>query len=101
MDTRLGFVARVWLHPGPGGWHFATLPQDLSKRVRTDFGGLNQGWGSLPVEATIGTSRWSTSLFPDSKSGCYLLPLKAAIRSRERIGDGDEVEIHLDFPPRA
>lgn len=100
MEGAFAFTATIWLHPGPGGWHFASLPQDLSRRIKADFGGLNQGWGSLPVVVSVGGSRWSTSLFPDAKMGCYLLPLKAAVRARENLRDGDQAQIRIALTPR-
>ncbi|PIP95040.1 MAG: hypothetical protein COW00_17905 [Bdellovibrio sp. CG12_big_fil_rev_8_21_14_0_65_39_13] len=33
----------------------------------------------------MGESEWSTSLFPDTKRGAYLLPLKASVRKKEKI----------------
>ena len=28
--------AKVWLYPGPAGWHFVTLPQKQSDEIRKD-----------------------------------------------------------------
>ena len=39
---------------------------------------VSYGWGVIPVTARIGTTTWTTSLFP--KDGSYLVPLKDAIR---------------------
>ena len=56
-----------------------------------------RAFGSVPVCVTIGASSWRTSLFTDAKSASYLLPVKAAIRARERLAPGDEVRatIHV------
>ena len=43
-----------------------------------------RGFGGVRVEATIGTSTWRTSVFPQS-DGAYVLPLKRAVRDREGI----------------
>ena len=47
----------------------------------------------IPVEASIGLTRWKTSLFP--KDGCYMVPLKSAIRKAEGISIGDSVNVRL------
>ena len=52
-------------------------------------------FGSLPVRAAIGRTSWSTSLFADTRTASYLLPVKADVRRREGIGDGDAVTVEL------
>ena len=91
----LKFRARLWLYPGPGGWHFITLPSSRAKEIKMSLRGVRHGWGSVPVKATIGTASWKTSIFPDRKSGSYVLPVKADVRKRERIEDGDTVLVTL------
>jgi Domain of unknown function (DUF1905) len=41
------------------------------------------------VEATIGTTTWTTSVFPEAKSKCYVLPVKKAVRTAQALEDGD------------
>ena len=60
------------------------------------FGYLKAGWGSLPVKLQLGKSVWKTSIFPDSKGGGYLIPIKKAILKAEKLGVENEVEIHLE-----
>ncbi|MDI9892891.1 MULTISPECIES: DUF1905 domain-containing protein [unclassified Microbacterium] len=64
-------------------WYFAALPLDLSAAVR-ETQTYRRGFGGVRVEATIGTSTWRTSVFPQS-DGAYVLPLKRAVRDREGI----------------
>ena len=40
-------------------------------------------------------TRWRTSVFPDKRSGTFLLPLKAEVRKKERMLDGDTVRVDL------
>jgi hypothetical protein len=88
--------SRVWLYPGSAAaWHFISLPAKESAAIKKQFGAVARGWGSLPVEATIGTTRWQTSIFPDKKSGTYLLPLKALVRQKEGIRDKDKVTFSI------
>lgn len=89
--------AKVWLYPGKATWYFVTLPKPQSAAIRTLFGGLKRGWGSLPVATTIGKTRWTTSIFPDRKAGAYLLPLKAEIRQKEKIRDGDTIRFRIEI----
>lgn len=79
------FKTNVWLYPGMAGWHFASVPKDTSDDIKHLFGDRKRGWGSLPVIATIGKTSWKTSIFPDKKTGGYLLPLKADVRKKEGI----------------
>ena len=83
--------AKVWLYPGKGGWHFATLPPKLSSEIRVRFSSEARGWGSLPVRVRIGETQWKTSLFPDTKSRSYLFAIKAAVRRSEHIRAGDTI----------
>lgn len=89
--------AKVWLYPGDAAWHFVTIPQDISGEIKSLFGDRAKGWGSIPVEITLGSSTWKTSIFPDKKEGAYLLPLKVEIRKKESIHDGDSLNFLLEI----
>jgi hypothetical protein len=89
------FAAKLWQHEGTGGWYFLTLPQDVSADIRDSAGGLASSFGSVRVHAAIGRSRWKTSIFPDRKAGAYLLPVKAAVRTKEQLRAGELVEVLL------
>ena len=84
------FKADVWRYKfdGATAWHFITLPKDVSAQIRFLSTGKAAAWGSLRVTAQIGKTKWNTSLFPDSKTGCYFLPVKAAVRKSENLKDG-------------
>lgn len=77
--------SRLWLYPGAAGWHFLTLPKAQAKEIRGLFSDLARGWGSLPVAVTIGSTTWTTSIFPDKDSASYLLPVKASVRKAEGL----------------
>lgn len=51
--------------------------------------------GIAPVTAIIGATRWKTSIFWDRKRDAYLLPVKAAVRTKEQLREGDSPEIAL------
>lgn len=98
MDKPLYKIrAKVWLYPGMAGWHFVTVPQKQSTEIKTIFGALKRGWGSLPVTVTIDKTSFKTSIFPDKKIGAYLLPLKAAVREKEGIAVGDTINFLLEI----
>ena len=82
---------KVWLYPGMAGWHFLGISKKQSAEIRKHFGMYARGWGSLPVCVTLGKTTWKTSIFPDKKSGSYLLPLKAEVRKKEGIQHDDVV----------
>lgn len=86
----------VWLHPGPGGWHFVTIKRDIAARLR-QARERSSAWGSIRVNATLGDCRWTTSVFPDAKAGTYLLPIKADVRRKTGIGAGVPVCIALEI----
>jgi hypothetical protein len=43
----------------------------------------------------VGLTTWSTSLFPDTKRGTFILPMKKAVRLKEQLDEGDIVHVHL------
>jgi hypothetical protein len=98
MALSYTFTARLWLYPGEAGWHFLTVPEEVAAELREDTVTLRHGFGSIKITAVIAGHRWSTSLFPDSQSGSYLLPVKKAIRTAAGIEAGDEVSVHLELP---
>jgi Domain of unknown function (DUF1905) len=94
--TRFTFTSPLWKYSGDSAWHFVTLPADVAARIKFLQLG-RRAFGSVRVLATIGKSTFETSVFPDSKSGCYLLPVKASIRKAEKIGHGDEVSCLVEL----
>lgn len=91
------FSGELWLWDGKGAWHFVTLPKDISKEIKENFGSAQPGFGSIRVEATIKDISWKTSIFPDNKSKAYLLPVKAEIRKKANILEGDKIEVSLEI----
>lgn len=95
MKTKYSFRSKVWVYPGMSAWRFIGVPVKEGQEIKKKFGAHARGWGSLPVSVTIGKTTWDTSIFPDKKSGSYLLPLKAKIRKAENIADDSTVTYHL------
>jgi hypothetical protein len=85
---------------GAGTWHFVTISGEAGEALSATalmrrLEGLSRGFGSLKVTATIGETRWKTSVFPSREQG-WMLPVKAAVRKAEGLGDGDEVALVLE-----
>ncbi|SFT97224.1 DUF1905 domain-containing protein [Arthrobacter sp. ov118] len=97
MTTSYAFRAELWHYREQAGWHFITLPSALAEQLKDEAAPFRKGFGSVKVSACIAGQRWSTSLFPDSKSNSYLLPVKQAIRSAAGIHAGDEVDVEVDL----
>lgn len=93
------FRAQIWIYSGQGAWHFVTVPRDDSRRIRAAATAqkLEKNFGTVRLVAMTGASRWSTSVFWDSKREAYVLPLKAGIRGKEPLRDGDMVDVTLLF----
>ena len=95
MTRTFSFKAFVWLYPGMAAWHFVTLPKKTADEIYSLVGLKERGFGSIPVEVTIGATTWKTSVFPDKKSASYVLPLKKEVRNKELIKEGDGVKVSL------
>ena len=92
--------AKIWLYPGENAnWHFLTIPKKESSLITLHYKAFKKGLGSLPVEARIKKTTWTTSIFPDNKSGTYLLPLKALIRRAEGLEKDDTVTFSIVITP--
>lgn len=89
------FKAEIWTQASTGAWHFVTLPAELSKRIRVLTTGQRKPFGSFHVKARAGLSSWETSLFHDTKRKAFLLPVKAEVRRKEKIGAGDMIEVSI------
>lgn len=89
------FAAPLWLYPGEAGWHFVSVPAEISADITEITAGIRHGFGSVRVAVTIGATSWQTSVFPDSKTGTYLLPVKKAVRTAEDLEAGADVQVQL------
>ena len=89
----LAFEAEVIDWRGPSPYFFVAVPQPLCDDLRIAARDVSYGWGVVPVTARVGTTTWTTSLFP--KNGGYLVPLKDRVRAAEGIAQGDAVELVL------
>lgn len=100
MAGTFTFDAELWEWDGKASWHFVSLPEDVADDIEAEFGHRAGGFGSVKVRVTIGTSTWSTSVFPDSKRATYILPVKKAVRKAEdlEVGTVAQVELEVTLP---
>lgn len=99
----LTFTAALWRWSArqettdPSSWIFLTVPLEVSEVLR-EGAGEPRGFGSVRVRVEAGGSRWDTSVFPDSEgSGCFVLPVKKAVRVAEDVGEGDDLTVTLSL----
>jgi len=98
--TRIGtfeFSAPLWQYPGADGWHFVSVPAEISDDITDITHHIRRGFGSVRVAVTVGGTTWQTSIFPDRKTGTYMLPMKKAVRTAEHLLTGSDVVAQLDI----
>lgn len=83
---------------GPAPYHFVRLPDDAAAVVADVARDVTYGWGMVPVDAVLGATRFSTSLFP--RDGGFLLPVEDAVRRAEEVQVGDVVQVELEIRTR-
>ncbi|HEX5510177.1 MAG TPA: DUF1905 domain-containing protein [Actinomycetales bacterium] len=91
--AQLDFAGEVWHWRGPAPFYFVTVPEEESEIVHEVRHLVTYGWGMVPLEARVGRTTWTTSLFP--KDGLYVLPMKDAVRRAEEIEEGDVIDVSV------
>jgi hypothetical protein len=87
------FEAEIIYWRGPSPYFFVAVPAEHVSDLRGVARAVTYGWGMVPVEARIGETSFTTSLFP--KDETYLLPLKVAVRRGANITAGDRVAVEM------
>ena len=90
----LEVTGEVFEWRGPAPHHFVLVPDEQAAAIEHASSAVTYGWGMIPATCTIGATTWKTSLWP--KDGLYVIPLKVAVRKKERVALGDVVTVHLD-----
>jgi len=94
VGVRIEFQAAVYRWEArTESWFFVNVPEEISRDIR-ELPAPPRGFGSLRVEATIGSSTWRTSIFPGREA--YSLPLKMAVRDAEGLVEGGTATVLLD-----
>ena len=95
MKKSYKLQSKLWIYPGESAnWHFMSVPQKESVEIKKKVL-EKKGFGSVRVTVTIGKTSWQTSIFPEKRSGTYLLPVKADVRKKEHLLEGDRVAFTL------
>ena len=90
---QLEFSGEVWEWRGPAPYYFVTVPEPESLALQDISSEVTYGWGMIPVEVQVGTTHFTTSLWP--KDGGYVVPLKVKARRSEGIDLGDVITVRL------
>jgi hypothetical protein len=89
----LEFTGRIWVWQGPAPWYFVTVPAKQCDDLKFIAGSVTYGWGMIPAKVQIGRTEWKTALWP--KDGAYIVPIKASVRTAEKLKQGDRVTVRL------
>jgi hypothetical protein len=89
----LRFTGELWYWKGPSPYHFISTPDEETAELESISGVVSYGWGMIPVAVEIGSTRWTTALFP--KDGSYLVPVKDMVRNAEGLEIGDKVAVKM------
>jgi hypothetical protein len=90
-QVQFRFETRLIEWRGPAPFVYAPVPAEHVEELRRVAKVVSYGWGCVPVEAKIGSTTFTTSLFP--KDDTYLLPLKIAVRRKTNVTVGDKVSV--------
>lgn len=93
---RFEFVGTVFRWAANPAFFLVSLPKTASEEIHEVSEGLTNGFGSLKVEAQIGSVVWRTSIFPESKTGLFDLPLKAEVRKKNGLVEGSKVSVTVE-----
>jgi len=97
MGPTFTFRSTLWNPESMNAYVFVSVPVDESEVIRELTEGLRRGFGSQRVRVSINDSTWATSIFPESATGRFLLPVKKAIRQAEGIEVGDAVAVTIEL----
>lgn len=89
----LDFSGEIIYWRGPAPYHFVEVPEEQSAAIEDVSTAVTYGWGCIPVKARIGSTEFTTSLFP--RDDMYVVPVKVAVRKAEGLELGDAVDVRI------
>ena len=98
LEIKFSDSCKVWVNKTR--WYFVQVPAENTEEIRffsSNMQTKKRGFGAVKVTAIIGDVSWQTSIFPSFKSKQYLLLLKAEVRKRVKIAEGDAVNVRLNI----
>jgi hypothetical protein len=91
------FAAELWRWEAQSAaWHFVSLPDDVADEIDETAPEPRAGFGSVKVEVTVGATTWRTSIFPSKERATFILPVKKAVLTAERLVVGDTIQFSLE-----
>jgi|SRR5205085_4600955 len=96
--ARIAFEAEIVHWRGPAPFLFIPVPRGHVDELRYAARHASYGWGCVPVQARIGVTDFTSSLFP--RGDTYFLPVKVAVQRAERVGLGDRVAVEMRIVAR-
>lgn len=90
---------KIWRWPGVGGWHFVYVDKSLTEELKKKGAKYKYGSGFLAITAKVGQTSWQTALFPHTKENVYLISIKASVRKKEQLFEGDKISVQFKFRP--
>lgn len=92
------FDAELWLWEARqvDSRTFVTLPEEASEVIHEVVGPPQRAFGAVRVRVSLGATTWRTSIFPNSGSGRYVLPVKKAVCKAAGVAAGDTVRVRLE-----
>ncbi len=89
-------TSKIVVFPGMAAWRFLHIHKQVSDDIKQKHAPKKSvGFGSIRVQVRVGKTTWNTSIFPDKRSGTYLLPTKASVRKAEGMLDDEPVSFTL------
>ena len=82
--------AKLWRWPGDVAWHFINIDKKISAQIRFAY-----PKGFVKITAKVGKTTWDTSLFPQKESRSYLLSIKAQVRNKVDLFEGDLINFNF------
>ncbi len=97
LDLDIEDAVQVWPERRDR-WLFIAVPDEHTARITEVFAADPRGFRSVPVTARIEDQEWDTALFR-YHDGTWQLPLKASVRRRHHLQEGDTVRVRLSLRP--
>jgi len=85
------FIAKIERFEMPGGWHYVSVPIELS--IPLEYLAIHFGY--IAINAKVGNSNWPTSLLPKG-DGTHFIALPAKVRVKENLSFGTMIELSFE-----
>ena len=86
-----------------GIYHLVTITGDEAEAIAMHARllklelGTRRGFGSVKCVATIGDTRWTTSVFPQNRQAEWVLLVSKRVMRAEDLAEGDPVTLELEL----